>query len=149
MLAMLLPMALTAVALGAPLALVGAHFRARIRVFNRRAVATHGAVVGHRVFTATGDTFRRQMTEAHVRFTTRDGRVVDAKGPVRILTEPPQPPLGSTVALLHDPGSDEVSFDGPRGRAGIADALLWIGLVLCGAGLVAAGAHFAVTVGVS
>lgn len=145
---LLLQLAVVSLALGVPIAAVGLHFRRRIRGFNARAVAAHAVVVRHEPFTSTATDPMRRMTQAWIRFTTQDGRVVEARGPTHDHVEPPMPPLGSRVAVVYDPSNpDEVSIHGPRGQGGCATAMVWIGLGFALFALAAAGARFLLAAG--
>ena len=126
-------------AMGLPLALIGTLFIRRIREFNARSIAATGHVVGHRESRIkTGSTGPyTPVFFPYVQFTTRDGRVLQVQGS----GERSAPRLGTPVSLLYDPlRPDEVSFTGPRGRAGVAAGMRTLGIVLvllsaCAAGI--------------
>ena len=129
---------------GAGLVLLGVRFRSKIAGFNRRAVTTAGMVIGHAPFTATHGAVLEQMTEARIQFRTQQGQVVETKGFSRRAMHPPQPPVGSSVSVLYDPADPrEASTTGPRGQAGVANAIFWMGCLLCAAGLAVAAVPLA------
>ncbi len=114
-------------AMGVPLLALGLVFRRKHAGFNRRAVAAEGRVVGVRKHRTTSTSTPYWVYFPTVRYTTDDGRDLEAVAP----GEREAPAEGTPVALLYDPTDPEqVSFTGPRGSAGVARALGGVGCIL-------------------
>ncbi len=112
---------------GALVALVGLLVLGRNAGFNRRAVRVEGRVVGHREHFGTAQAIHRRIYFPTVRYTLPGGPVLEASAPGASVP----PSVGATVELLVDPEHPEqVSFTGPRGRAGVAVALAGVGVGL-------------------
>jgi hypothetical protein len=123
---LMLSMSLLLLLFGGLLLSVGLVFMRKNAGFNRRAVQVDGTVVGHREQYSTSRAVHRRIHFPKVRYTV-EGREHEAHAPGG---DEPQP-LGTRLALLVDPvHPEQVSFTGPRGRAGVAVALAGVGVGL-------------------
>jgi hypothetical protein len=111
--------------LGSLLAVVGLVFLGRGAGFNRRAVRVDGRVVGHREHFSTSRAIHRRIYFPTVRYGPPGGPELEASAP----GEDAPLELGTSLSMLVDPQHPEqVSFTGPRGSAGVAWALVVVGL---------------------
>jgi tetratricopeptide (TPR) repeat protein len=124
---------------GVLLVLVGHRFDRAQRAFNRHALSAAGTVIGHTAFTVSFRDRLEAQTEARVRFRAANGQFYEAKGPVYDARNPPVPPIGTVIDVLYDPADPrESSTRGPRGRAGLAPGLFWLGVAFVVLGILGA-----------